>query len=344
MDWGGIIAGAMGGLANATGSIADDQIKANARAKEMELQEQRSIAGEQRRAVLQRENFEFEANRKLEMQQKIDERNAATQIKAEEASKGIGDERRFAKFKADLGKTDATDEQLREVFNSQYDSKRFMAGDKVESPYVDKGSDRAGDVVNALKQQGAGSGLVKSAMDEQKLQAAAEQKAAELAAKERRDVAMENYREGKLDNDGRRLEILASRAAGGQGAREGESKFTAAINSAQRNLSTTEEKVGKRFRPLTKLEEMDTAKVDAYQKAKNDFIDADPEVKAQRDRVYNLREKEATSLFPDKLNGGKDKPAPAMPMPKTKDALKKDGVYETARGPARWNGTAFEPI
>lgn len=48
--------------------------------------------------------------------------------------------------------------------------------------------------------------------------------------------------------------------------------------------------------------------------------------------------------------GGAAAPADAagggepVPMPKSKDQLKAGQVYQTARGPARWNGNAFEPI
>jgi hypothetical protein len=34
----------------------------------------------------------------------------------------------------------------------------------------------------------------------------------------------------------------------------------------------------------------------------------------------------------------------ALPMPTTQKELQKGAVYNTARGPAIWNGTAFEPI
>jgi len=32
------------------------------------------------------------------------------------------------------------------------------------------------------------------------------------------------------------------------------------------------------------------------------------------------------------------------PLPKAKTELKPNTVYATSRGPAKWNGTAFEPI
>lgn len=34
----------------------------------------------------------------------------------------------------------------------------------------------------------------------------------------------------------------------------------------------------------------------------------------------------------------------AQPLPKSKDELQKDTIYETTRGPAKWNGAAFEPV
>jgi hypothetical protein len=41
-----------------------------------------------------------------------------------------------------------------------------------------------------------------------------------------------------------------------------------------------------------------------------------------------------------KMLGG-DKPAAALPMPKSKDDLVKNSVYNTARGPATWDGKQF---
>ena len=37
-------------------------------------------------------------------------------------------------------------------------------------------------------------------------------------------------------------------------------------------------------------------------------------------------------------------PANALPMPTSRTDLQKGQVYNTARGPARWNGTAFDPV
>ena len=36
------------------------------------------------------------------------------------------------------------------------------------------------------------------------------------------------------------------------------------------------------------------------------------------------------------------KPAAALPLPKNKAELQTGKTYNTSRGPAKWNGTAFE--
>jgi hypothetical protein len=322
MDWGGVIAGAVGGLSNSVGSIADDQIKANARAKEMEMQEQRTIAGEQRRALLQREQFEFEANKKLQMQKEAEEKNAATQIKAEEAAGGIGDERRFAKFKADLGKTDATDEQLREIFKSQYDSKKLMVADKVEAPYVDKGSDRAGDVVTALKQQGASSGLIKSAMDAQRMQLGDEQKAADFALKERRQTETERSNEAREDL---RLKQISAAIAKSNGGGSGSKEALAYLS--QERLSLTADKQDLRAREETALKGLTSKRKD---EAKLKFDEANAELIASIRERSKFLDSSLTKVRDQVGLGSSDKPtdAPKPAADKGKPAAAKELTYD----------------
>ena len=68
MDWGGIIASAMGGGAKAIGEMADDTMKR----RDLELAQQRAeqvaIKGEERRALLQRENAAYEMDLKLKQE------------------------------------------------------------------------------------------------------------------------------------------------------------------------------------------------------------------------------------------------------------------------------------
>lgn len=74
----------------------------------------------------------------------------------------------------------------------------------------------------------------------------------------------------------------------------------------------TEEKTAKRFREPTPAESMNPTKLQAYQNEKNTFIDGNAEVKAQRERVAALRDKEARELLGNNsAPPGKDKPVDA---------------------------------
>jgi len=44
------------------------------------------------------------------------------------------------------------------------------------------------------------------------------------------------------------------------------------------------------------------------------------------------------------IKGKSAPPLQAKPMPKNRAELRKDEIYQTARGPAKWNGTAFEAV
>ncbi|MBM6691449.1 hypothetical protein H9X75_10465, partial [Fusobacterium mortiferum] len=68
---------------------------------------------------------------------KSDERNAAIYNKAADAAPADGDERRLQKFKADIGQTDATEDQFRTVFKNQYNERtvgNFGGADRYVDP------------------------------------------------------------------------------------------------------------------------------------------------------------------------------------------------------------------
>ena len=74
MDWGGIIASAMGGGAQAAGGVADDIMARRAREEADARTEQRQIVGERRRSMLNREEADAAADRKLKAEQGVAER------------------------------------------------------------------------------------------------------------------------------------------------------------------------------------------------------------------------------------------------------------------------------
>lgn len=93
MDWGLIMAGALGGGARATGEMADDTIKRRDQELAQQRAEQVAIQGEQRRAVLQRENAAYEMDLKLKQQDEQGKRYQAQTDKIGDRATQIGLER-----------------------------------------------------------------------------------------------------------------------------------------------------------------------------------------------------------------------------------------------------------
>lgn len=140
-----------------------------------------------------------------------------------------------------------------------------------------------------------------------------------------------------------RLAAQQARGAAG-GAREGDSRFTMAVNRAQSNLRDVETAAGNKFRKLTTVEEMNPAKVQAYTDQRNAFIEQNPDVVAAKKRYQQMTEREASSLgFDDKPKpsladarpAGAAKPSAAPAAVKTKaerDALPKGTRYTDPSG------------
>jgi hypothetical protein len=93
MDWGGLIAGAMGGGAQAIGEIADNTMKQRDLEAASQRMEQRAIEGEKRRSLLARDQFDYEANKKLQEKLAADKRYADDYDKVDSKAKEIGTNR-----------------------------------------------------------------------------------------------------------------------------------------------------------------------------------------------------------------------------------------------------------
>jgi hypothetical protein len=74
-------------------------------------------------------------------------------------------------------------------------------------------------------------------------------------------------------------------------------------------------------------------------------LERDPDYPDRAIRTWRGTPDQFEKRFGRKLDGpGATGGGEPVPMPKSKDQLKAGQVYQTARGPARWNGNAFEPI
>ena len=214
---------------------------------------------------------------------------------AETAAPGIGEERRFAKFKADLGETDMPEEDVRKVFDSQYNQKKtgdFEGADR----YVERYSKEKEDVLNEIRRMGGSSGLINQARESQKSALTAETAADRLAFDERRD-------ERRREVDLARIEAADKRDERRDNNRpppkdDTEDKITRAENA----LSMARTRIEKSFREPTTQEKFNPQLLSAYQAERDKFVNEHPDIKRQTERL-------------ERLYGGGSAPAPARPGP-----------------------------
>lgn len=309
MRLGGLIAGAVGG---ATESMMA-QSKAD-RADQM-LQE-----GEQRRALLRREEAEYEMNRKLQLEEGLAKKDVEDYAKITSGGKAIGDNRDIGKATSRAPSMDqAALDAVRSSLSPEEQAKVYGIQPQARSGMIN-------DQITAAREVGARAGIrgelsksYESAVDN-------EAQAKTLALKEQRLEDQRLDSERRADQRDRQITGALSRGGGGSGggASEGSSRFTVAINSAQRNLNIAEEKLAASFRKPTPQEQTNPTKAQAYEDAKRQFINNDKTLTPQRERLDNLLEREAKALFPDAPKGKPVEPAPQSPA-KPKAVVSKKG-------------------
>ena len=177
MGMGMLFAGALTGGANAVGQLADDAIKQ----RERDHEQQSTI-------MARRSELLFEMKAKADMARQGELEDAQKYDGAVGRAEKVGDDRRFAKFRDDLRATGGgegmSEEQLREVFNSQYNNKQSTT-EAGGTRYMEPESRNKADVLDELRKGGASGGLLKTARDDLTNTQRAEQQARSEALKEK---------------------------------------------------------------------------------------------------------------------------------------------------------------
>ena len=192
--------------------------------------------------------------------------------------------------------------------------------------------------------------LGKPARDERRIDVAEKKgeqaaQAAELRDKRDRDLAAQRdatqryIAELRDETANRRLEALVAKMGGGA---NGTKEALSFIDGARKELAND----------AATLKSMYTADINGLSAAQRAKVKAEYEpkfaaIEAKRGQIeadFNaLREKVglpgASAPVP---SPAPDKAPAALPLPKEKSALQAGKVYQTSRGPAKWNGTAFE--
>jgi hypothetical protein len=137
-------------------------------------------------------------------------KDANIYAEAEKSAVGVGDTRRFEKFKKDLGQTDMADEDLRKVFNEQYDQRKvgnFEGADR----YVERYSKQKEDVLNEIRRAGGSSGLINQAVAELKGVREAERAADRLTFEQKRADTRDAQVDARNAQNDRRLDLMEER-------------------------------------------------------------------------------------------------------------------------------------
>lgn len=231
MDWGGIIAGAMGGGAKAVGEMADDTMKR----RDLELAQQRAeqvaIKGEERRAVLQRENAAYEMDLKLKREDEQGKRYQAQTDQITDKAKTMDSERQVGSM------TKLRDSLPQEgEFAGQAISAKDIASLPPEARAAyekaglierSSGSQQLRDQIDAARSIGADKPVRDDLRTSLSAQMAAEEKVRKEARDDRTDLRKEKKDEEttrqtdeRLKIEGRRAEAMVARAnsSGGGGA------------------------------------------------------------------------------------------------------------------------------
>ena len=227
MMLGGLLAGALAGGAKAVGDVAQDELESQRRTRERQLQYDYELRKTEWAEQLKSAREEVRAKREATQAAAIDD-------KAESTLK----EQEWKKFRADLGNSDMPENELRQVFESQYYDKQVtdeQGGDR----YDVKETTRAKEKLNQARQSGASSGLLKTYMDEAKAAVKDENDKAEIARKERADKKREEERTQRSQKEDDQREEREARRAAEDSSRERNNsrmQITALIQSVGRQL------------------------------------------------------------------------------------------------------------
>lgn len=129
---------------------------------------------------------------------------------AEKSAVGVGETRRFEKFKKDLGQTDMAEEDLRKVFDEQYDQRKvgnFEGSDR----YVERYSKQKEDVLNEIRRTGGSSGLINQAQNSFKTAQEAERASDRLTFDQKRADARDAQVDARNAQNDRRLDLMEER-------------------------------------------------------------------------------------------------------------------------------------
>lgn len=319
MGMGMLFAGALTGGAKAVGQLADDAIKQ----REREQVRQQSIM-DRRNELL----FEMKAKADMARQAELDD--AQKYDGAVGRAEKVGDDRRFAKFRDDLRATGGgegmSEEQLREVFDSQYNNKQSTA-EAGGTRYMEPESRNKADVLDELRKGGASGGLLKTARDDLASTQRAEQLSRSEALKEKqldqrdRQFAERLDQQARLADERNRVTLeAADRRASGSGKKPSEIDQTeklSVLKDVKAKADATRPKRSdyaseKRYaEAMTKWQESEDGQIstEASRRIKEVFGGAPSKAQPMDDAGSASGDVDSLRREISRVEGGKDNPA-----------------------------------
>lgn len=194
----GLLAGFLGGLAKGGLDIINTEEAQQRKIEDEARREEATMRAEERRALAETKRQETLEAFRLARQEADRKRDASDMIGAsEDAEKAVSD-RGFERFKSDLGQTDASPEELRKVYESQYHDKT-VGGFQGADRYDVKESEKAKERLNQLQRRGASSGLISSGYTDYKDTANRERQAEVDAFNVRKQESKEAAERARLE-------------------------------------------------------------------------------------------------------------------------------------------------
>lgn len=293
-----------------------------------EYQENRRAMLEELRANRAEQREVDRENRKVAQAEALAKKDADIYAQAEAKAPEIGEARRFEKFKKDVGETTMSEDELRKVFNEQYNQKKvgdFEGADRYRERY----SKQKEDALAEIRRLGGSSGLIKQATDEWKATQEAESRADKQAFDEKREAARaaeERTREERRDREGREanargLAAISARGGAGSGNKPAttadiQRQINAARDDIALTLGATKAEVNQAVASVQKKAAAGDAKAKEKLAAIQPFLDELSELNTMM-RQFKRPEKEDSAPAPA--------PAPAAaitPPPAAVQALK----------------------
>jgi len=181
------------------GSFMAKDIEERRRSELEALREERLVAREEARE-----------NRAVDRIETAAKKDADIFAEAEKSAVGVGETRRFEKFKKDVGQTDMAEEDLRKVFDEQYDQRKVGSFEGADR-YVERYSKQKEDVLSEIRRAGGSSGLINQAVAEVKGVREAERAADKLAFDQKRADARDAQVDARNAQNDRRLDLMEER-------------------------------------------------------------------------------------------------------------------------------------